>query len=83
MRLPSSIGSGLAALGVAAALLVATAAPAEAWWGRRGDRGGRFFKKPVRHCRAVPEINPGAAGTAIALVSGGLAILRDRRRRGR
>lgn len=76
MHVPSSFGTGVAALGIAAALLVATAAPAEAWWGRHGDRG-------VRQSRAVPEINPGAAATAIALVSGGLALLRDRRRKGR
>jgi|GEM_PF-6036095 len=82
MRNSSSVRLGIATLGIAAALIVTTATSADAW-GRNHNRGGRFFKKPQRHCRAVPEINPGAASTAIALVSGGLAMLRDRRRKGR
>jgi len=83
MRISAPLRLGVATLGIAAALVVTTASSADAW-GRHHGRGGRFFfKKPPRQCRAVPELDPGAAGTAIALASGGLAMLRDRRRKGR
>ena len=82
MGIMHRIGKGAAALGMATALIGTAATPADAWGGRPG-----FFGRPFTHrhqtCRAVPEIDPSAAGTAIALVSGGIAILKDRRRKGR
>lgn len=68
---------------VATALFVgalATYSPAEAG-GSRGHRSFKFqkYQKTDRNC--VPEIDPGAASSAIALALGGLALLRDRSRR--
>jgi len=52
------------------------------WWrcGGQSDNSYRHSRfTPVGN--AAPEIDPGTAMLAVGLVAGGLAILRDRRRR--
>ena len=52
------------------------------WWrcGGQSDNAYRHSRfTPVGN--AAPEIDPGTAMLAVGLVAGGLAILRDRRRR--
>ncbi|RMD81762.1 MAG: hypothetical protein D6815_10965 [Candidatus Dadabacteria bacterium] len=52
------------------------------WHHRIGDHGNSDWSdSDSGGGHRVPEIDPGSAGLAIALVAGGLAILRDRRRR--
>jgi hypothetical protein len=72
----------IVATGSAATLLTLAAVPtdAEAGWLDKLLDKLRDRNRPY-HDRAVPEIDPNVVAGAIALVSGGIAILRDRRRR--
>ena len=74
------IASILKTAGIATAALalvtVLTASPAAARGHREGNEHGD------RRGDCVPEIDPGAAGSALSLVLGGVAMLADRRRKG-
>lgn len=70
------------ALGVASALTVATVAPGEAQAADGRHRGAsKTVPKAEKRGRAVPEIDAQHAGTAVALVAGGIAVVLGRRRR--
>jgi|AMFO01.1.fsa_nt_gi hypothetical protein len=49
--------------------------------GDHGDSAWSNADSDSHNNSQVPELDPGSAGLAIALVAGGLAILRDRCRR--
>jgi hypothetical protein len=46
---------------------------------RAGDNGDRDGKR--HHPVAAPEIDPAAAGSALTLLAGGLAVVRGRRKK--
>jgi hypothetical protein len=49
--------------------------------GRGNDRNDHHCRGDARMCWSAPEIDPGQALGALALVSGTVAILRGRRRK--
>lgn len=81
----------LIVLSLAAGLLLVAPTPdAAAWsWGwssSNGNAGGKRHvrrRRPPRHRpgRGVPELDPGAAGSAMVLLLGGVAYIASRRRR--
>jgi hypothetical protein len=72
----------LFALGVVSALGVATLVPREVVAADLRDRGrSKTVPKVEKRSLAVPEIDAQHAGTAVALVAGGIAVVLGRGRR--
>jgi hypothetical protein len=70
------------ALGVVTALTFAMLTPEHALAADGRQRGpSKGVPKAEKRSRAVPEINAQHAGTAVALVAGGIAVVLGRRRR--
>ncbi len=73
----------------ASLLLLAPVSQADAsgdgWWGswqtRRQQRIERYHQWNQSYDRGVPELDPGAAGSAMVLLFGGIAFLASRRRK--
>lgn len=62
-------------------LLLAPAPEAEASWGWHKRKQRRHWVRKWRERRAsVPELDPGAAGSAMILVLGGIAYVVSRKR---
>jgi hypothetical protein len=69
------------ALGLAAFAMIAVSS--QSWaLGSRGDKNAARAAQTVDHGdTGAPEIDAGSAATAVALLAGGLALLRHRARR--
>ena len=71
----------VATMGATATLLTFAAVPTDADAGWLDKLLEKLRNRNRYQQRAVPEIDPSVVAGAVALVSGGIAILRDRRRR--